>query len=67
VFDVKMQGEIVLENVVLKAPGVGEIATIIRDIQDVQVKDQLAIELIPKQGVPSLSALEVHRIETSAR
>lgn len=61
VFDVKMQGAVVLENVVLKAPSVGEIATLVRDVPDVKVTDQLQIELVPKKGVSSLSALEIRR------
>jgi outer membrane protein assembly factor BamB len=67
VFDVKIQGETAITDIVLQAPNLNEVTTLMLDIPSVQVDDQLRVELIPKQGEPRLSAIEVQRIEPSDR
>jgi len=63
VFDVKVQDAIVLKDVILQSPKENELATRVFDIPTVQVIDQLRVELIAKQGVPRISAIQVQRIE----
>ena len=62
VFDVHVQGQVVLKNVdAAKAGKDGR--TVMLEIPNVSVKDQLTIELVPKAGSqPMLSGIEVSEI-----
>ena len=62
-FDVQFNGEIVLQDVVLSATDGKPQAAIIREVKDIQVKDNLTIALVSKQGVPLLNAVQVLRNE----
>ena len=58
VFDVRVQGQVVLKDV--DAAKAGKDGTVVHEIADVSVKDRLMIELVPKTGQqPMLSGIEV--------
>jgi outer membrane protein assembly factor BamB len=68
-FDVRLNGQIVLTDVTLSAPQAASgsadaqaAEAIVRQIDNVPVTDELLIELVPREGQPRLSAVEVmHR------
>ena len=61
VFDVHVQGQVVLKDV--DAAKTGKDGTAVLEVPNVSVKDQLAIELVPKTGEqPMLSGIEVSEI-----
>lgn len=61
VFDVQLQGKTVLENVSLEAGANGLLLPTIAEAGNIQVSDNLTVQLLPRQGVPRLHALEVVR------
>jgi outer membrane protein assembly factor BamB len=69
VFDVRLQGKLAAENVTLPAadaPGVDS-AAIIREIEGVDVRNNLVIDFAAKQGLPRLNAIEVVRQQASEK
>jgi hypothetical protein len=63
-FDVTFNGEAVLENVELLPVGDGEAdqkSTVVHEIKNVKVTDNLVIELVAKQSVPVLNAIQIIR------
>jgi len=63
VFDVMMQGKVVLESVTLQ-PAVGsEVAVVIKEIPSVPVTDDLVIDFKEKVGKARLNAIEVSKAE----
>ena len=69
VFDVKLQGEVVLENFdIFRAAG-GRNKAVVREFKDVDVRSDLRIEFVPKpkestlQQAPVISGVEVFRTE----
>ena len=63
VFDVFLQGMPALKDVRLESPGEGVATAIVHEIEGVQVKDNLLLELKTKQGTAILNAIEVIRSE----
>jgi outer membrane protein assembly factor BamB len=63
VFDVQFNGATVLSDVTLASRSGREVTAIIHEVQDVHVKDNLTITLVPKQGVPLMNAVKVVRKE----
>ena len=61
VFDVKLQGKVVLNNFdVVKAAGAANTA-VVKEFTDVEVNDALSIELVAEASVPMLSGFEIIR------
>ncbi len=63
VFDVWMQGKVVLEWVTLRAEVDNELAVVVKEIPSVQVNDNLVIDFKEKVGRARLNAMEVSRAE----
>ncbi len=70
IFDVKLQGKTALEDVTLPVAtpsqdgsAVHRATAIIREVENVQVTDNLVLDLVAKQGRARLSAIEVQRNE----
>jgi len=69
VFDVKLQGEVVLENFDIFSAAGGRNVALLGQFEGIQVDRALAIELVPKGGdetrqrVPILNSIEVMRIK----
>lgn len=63
VFDVLMQGKVVLEGVTLRADDDNELGVVVKEIPSVQVKDSLVIDFQEKVGKVRLNALEVSKVE----
>jgi outer membrane protein assembly factor BamB len=63
VFDLKVQGETVLEGFDVAAAAGGRAKAVVHEIPNVQVKDKLLLELLPQTDgqSPILSAIEVMR------
>lgn len=62
-FAVKVQGKTVIEKVTLEPGEGGTLSAVIREVDGVQVTDNLLITLEPIRGVPVLSAMEVVRVD----
>ncbi len=63
IFDVELQGRVVLENVTLpEVGGDGAATALIHDVPGVAVSDNLTVRLLPKQGTTRLHAIEVSRV-----
>ena len=63
VFDVWMQGKVVLEGVTLRAEVDNELAVVVKEIPSVQVNDNLVIDFKEKVGRARLNAMEVSKAE----
>lgn len=63
IFDVHIQSEKVLPDVTLGGSRGSEKSIVVKEIAKVRVKDNLIIDLKPKQGVARVNAIEVERIE----
>lgn len=63
VFDILLQGKPVLENFTLETSGDGTATAIVREFDAIEVKDNLLVEMKPKQGTVVLNAIEVIRSE----
>ena len=69
VFDVKLQGQTVVENLDVLSAAKGRGKNIVREIKDVKVTDNLVIELVPQatssdpNQQPILNAIEIIRSE----
>ncbi|MCA9009177.1 MAG: PQQ-binding-like beta-propeller repeat protein [Planctomycetaceae bacterium] len=63
VFDVQFNGKTVLTSVVATKPNGSEATALLREIKHVEIRDNLTITLVPKQGVPFLNAVKVIRDE----
>jgi hypothetical protein len=64
VFDVALQGKVVLQNLDIAAAAGGPQRILVREIKDVDVTDNLIIELTPRSGrMPLLNAVDVVRKE----
>ena len=67
VFDVRLQGETVLENLDVLAEADGPHSALVREVKNVRVSDNLTIDLIPQAPSPTpaqmplLNAVEVVR------
>lgn len=61
-FDVQLNGQVVLEDVTLSPVGVGDAnGTVVHDLKNVRVTDNLTIALTPKEGAAVLNAIKVVR------
>ena len=63
VFDVQMQGKVVLESVTLQPATENELAIVIKEVPAVLVKDNLVIDFKEKVGKARLNAIEVAKVE----
>ena len=63
VFDVLMQGKVVLEGVTIQAAVSNELAVVIKEVPTVLVTDNLVIEFKEKAGKARLNAIEVTKAE----
>lgn len=61
IFDIRVQDKLVLKDIVLPSPEAGNSVAEIRDVRDIAVTDNLVLELVPRQGIPRLNAIEVLR------
>lgn len=62
-FTVRLQKKTAVETVTLGSAEGGTATAIVHEIDAVPVTDNLLIELVPKRGIPMLSAVEVVRTE----
>lgn len=61
VFDVKLQGKVVLNDFdIVKAAGAANTA-VVKEFTDIAVNDALSIELVPKASAPVLNGFEIIR------
>lgn len=64
VFDVQLQGKPVLENVRVDSNGTRETRFAIHTVDHVRIGDELDLRLIPVEGTPVLSGIELQRLES---
>ena len=63
VFDVLMQGKVVMEAVTIQAATANELAVVIKEVPVVLVTDNLVIDFKEKAGKARLNAIEVIKVE----
>ncbi|MEK6233652.1 MAG: malectin, partial [Planctomycetales bacterium] len=63
VFDVKLQGKTVAERVNVVEEAGGPNRVLIREFSDVAVIGKLLVELVPRDGAPILSGVQIERQE----
>ena len=63
VFDVLMQGKVVLEGVTIQSAASNELAVVIKEVPTVLVTDNLVIDFKEKVGKARLNAIEVTKAE----
>ncbi len=62
-FDVALQGRTVLEDVTIDPTGPPASRFAVHAVEEVMIVDELQIELIPLQGAPVLSGIEIQHME----
>lgn len=63
VFDVQINGETELEDVTLKTTSEDAKLAIVLKVDNLKIKDNLSIKIVPKKGSPLLNALRVRRAD----
>ena len=58
-FDVVLQGQTVLEDVTIDPAGPVQSQFIVQTVENVSIADELQIQLIPRQGTPVLSGIDL--------
>ena len=59
VFDVKLGDKVVLEDFDIFAEAVGKNEALVKEFKSVSAMDKLALELVPKSGIPIICGMEI--------